>query len=104
MTEIPRRTDHLPERESDQRTEEKTMPGSTPTVADLRQDVELTREELADTVSELARKLDVKTRTSESMRRQVASAQRHPAVVGASTLGLLGLIATLIVVKRLRNR
>lgn len=104
MTETPRHTDHTPERESDQRTEEKTMPGSAPTVADLRHDVELTREELADTVSALAGKLDVKSRTNETMRRQVAAAQRHPAVVGASTLGLLGLIATLIAVKRMRNR
>ncbi|MPY80322.1 MAG: DUF3618 domain-containing protein [Actinophytocola sp.] len=80
------------------------MPGSTPTVEDLRHDVELTRDELAGTVSELAGKLDVKTRTSETMQRQVANAQRHPGVVGASALGLLGLLAALITVKRMRNR
>ncbi|MPY82794.1 MAG: DUF3618 domain-containing protein [Actinophytocola sp.] len=80
------------------------MPGSTPTDEDLRHDVELTREELADTVSELAGKLDVKSRTTDSMQRQMANAQAHPAVVGGSALGLLGLIVVLLTVKRRRNR
>jgi len=89
---------------TESKVDSKTMPGSTPTDEDLRHDVELTREELAGTVSELAGKLDVKSRATDSMQRQVANAQAHPAVVGASALGLLGLIVVLLTVKRRRNR
>lgn len=79
------------------------MPGSSPTVEDLRHDVELTREELAESVSELASKLDVKTRTTEAMQRQYMTATQHRGAIGASALGLLGLIAALIIVNRRRN-
>ncbi|MPY96615.1 MAG: DUF3618 domain-containing protein [Actinophytocola sp.] len=103
MTEAQQRTHHGPEQEYHPKAEEETMPGSGPTVEDLRHDVELTREELADSVSELASKLDVKTRTNETMQRQFAAAQQHRGAVGASALGLLGLIAALIIVKRRRN-
>lgn len=85
---------------TESKVDSKTMPGSTPTDDDLRHDVELTREELAESVSELAGKLDVKSRTTDSMQRQVANAQAHPAVVGGSALGLLGLIVVLLTVKR----
>ncbi|GAA5113589.1 DUF3618 domain-containing protein [Haloechinothrix salitolerans] len=104
MTEAQQGTHHAPERESERKTEEKTMPGSTPTVEDLRHDVELTREELADTVSELASKLDVKTRATEAMQQQYITAARHRGAIGASALGSLGLVAALIAVKRMRNR
>ena len=42
-----------------------TMPGNGPTDEDLRQDAELTRQELAGTVAALADKVDVKARTHE---------------------------------------
>lgn len=100
MTEAQQRTHHTSEQDSDPNT----MPGSDPTVEDLRHDVELTREELADSVSELASKLDVKTRTTEAMQRQYITAAQHRGAIGASALGLLGLIVALIAVNRMRNR
>lgn len=42
-----------------------TMPGQGPTDEDLRQDVELTRQELAQTVAALADKVDVKARAHD---------------------------------------
>jgi Protein of unknown function (DUF3618) len=42
-----------------------TMPGQEPTDEDLRTDVELTRQELAETVAALADKADVKARVHE---------------------------------------
>jgi hypothetical protein len=44
------------------RKERLTMPGQEPTDEDLRQDVELTRQELAATVAALGEKADVKAR------------------------------------------
>lgn len=96
MTEAQQRPHHT--------SDQNTMPGNEPTVEDLRHDVELTREELADSVSELAAKLDVKTRTTEAMQRQYITAAQHRGAIGASALGLLGLIVALIAVKRMRNR
>ncbi len=95
MTEAQERPQHTSEQEP--------MPGNSPTVEDLRHDVELTREELAESVSELASKLDVKTRTTEAMQRQYITATRHRGAIGATALGLLGLIAALIIVNRRRN-
>lgn len=42
-----------------------TMPGQPPTDEDLRQDAELTRQELAQTVAALADKVDVKARVHD---------------------------------------
>jgi hypothetical protein len=42
-----------------------TMPGQGPTDEDLRQDVELTRQELAQTVAALGEKADVKSRVQK---------------------------------------
>lgn len=42
-----------------------TMPGQEPTDDDLRQDAELTRQELADTVAALGEKADVKGRVQK---------------------------------------
>jgi hypothetical protein len=48
---------------TDQRHDDRlTMPGQPPTDEDLRHDVELTREELAETVAALGEKADVKAR------------------------------------------
>jgi uncharacterized protein DUF3618 len=43
-------------------TDRLTMPGEPPTDEDLRHEAELTREELAETVSALSDKVDVKAR------------------------------------------
>jgi preprotein translocase subunit SecF len=43
-----------------------TMPGQAPTDEDLRLDAELTRQELAQTVSALGQKADVKARVRET--------------------------------------
>jgi hypothetical protein len=43
-----------------------TMPGQEPTDDDLRQDAELTRQELADTVAALGEKADVKGRVQKA--------------------------------------
>ena len=45
-----------------ERSERMVLPGAGPTDDDLRQDVELTREELAETVEALAHKADVGAR------------------------------------------
>lgn len=45
-----------------------TMPGEAPTDEDLRHDVELTRQELAETAAALAEKADVKTRVRTAVR------------------------------------
>jgi hypothetical protein len=47
------------------KSERLTMPGQGPTDDDLRQDAELTRQELAQTVSALADKVDVKARAHD---------------------------------------
>jgi hypothetical protein len=43
-----------------------TMPGQGPTDADLRQDAELTRQELAQTVAALGEKADVRARARKA--------------------------------------
>jgi hypothetical protein len=48
------------------RNERLTMPGQEPTDEDLRQDVELTRQELAATVAALGEKADVKARVQHA--------------------------------------
>ena len=57
--------------EHDERT---TMPGAEPTDEDLRTDAELTRQELAETVTALGAKADVKSRV------QTAAKQRAEAI------------------------
>jgi hypothetical protein len=91
-----------------------TMPGEGPTDEDLHHDVELTRQELADTVDALAAKVDVKERVREKkaeigdrgdelvaklpdpvanrVRPVVASATRRP----AATLGGMAAILALL--------
>jgi len=48
-----------------EKQERLTMPGEGPTDEDLRQDAELTRQELAATVAALADKVDVKARAHD---------------------------------------
>lgn len=77
------------------------MPGGEPTTEDLRHDVELTREELAGTVSELAGKADLSGRLAEVKQWAVEPARRHP----ATTAGvMIGVLALLVVLRRLLSR
>jgi hypothetical protein len=57
-------------------------PGAGPTDEDLRHEVELTRQELGDTVAELMYKMDVKSRTREAAQRRLA--HMHDAARGAA--------------------
>jgi Protein of unknown function (DUF3618) len=66
-----------------QHDERMTMPGQPPTDEDLRHDAELTRKELAQTVSALGEKADVKSR----MR---ATAQQRAAALQAKGTELMG--------------
>ena len=72
-----------------------------PTDDDLRRDIETGRQELADTVAELAVKVDVKTRASDAAQRKLEQAQRHP---GATFGGAVAMAAALIAVIVLRKR
>ena len=109
-------------------TERMTMPGESPTDEDLRHEAELTRQELAQTVSALGEKADVKTRAqrvahekAEELREKgdelvgklpepvatkvrpvVDGATRHPAIPLAGLLALL--IALRIWLKRRNAR
>jgi Protein of unknown function (DUF3618) len=93
------------------------LPGTGPTDEDLRHEVELTREELGDTVGQLVHKMDVKSRMRESAQRRVAllhdaistatdrthevalTVRRHPIVVAGASLTA----ALLIVLLRLKR-
>lgn len=86
------------------------MPGSPPTDEDLRHEVELTRQQLGDTVAALMHKVDVKTRMREATQRKVAQlhdtastagqhardlvqpVRRHPMVAGAGALVVIAVI------------
>ncbi|MBB4905212.1 DUF3618 domain-containing protein [Actinophytocola algeriensis] len=101
-----------------------TMPGEAPTDDDLRQDAELTRQELAETVSALGDKADVKGRAqrvahekAEELRVKgdelvdklpdpVATKVR-PVVDGATRrpyIPIAGLVALLVVLRILLKR
>jgi hypothetical protein len=82
------------------------LPGQGPTDEDLRHEIELTRQELGDTVAELAYKMDVKSRTREAAQRKLAqvhevtasateSVRRHRLVVGAGVLATVALLVIL---------
>jgi hypothetical protein len=88
-------------------------PGSAPTDEDLRHELELTRRELGDTLTELMRKLDVKSRTREATQRRLTElheatnrtrtlVRTHPAVVLTAGLALTATVAALVVL-RLRH-
>ncbi|HEV2784146.1 MAG TPA: DUF3618 domain-containing protein [Actinophytocola sp.] len=86
-------------------------PGAPPTTEDLEHEVELTRQELGDTVAELLYKMDIKSRTREATQRRVTALQArtrtvlrtvrtHPAI--AATAALTAALATVLVL-RLRH-
>ncbi len=96
-----------------------TMPGDTPTDEDLRHEAELTRQELAETVSALGEKADVKARAqrvahekTEELRAkgdelvgklpEPVATRVRPVVDGATrrpVIPLAGLLALLIVLR-----
>ncbi|TDV57247.1 DUF3618 domain-containing protein [Actinophytocola oryzae] len=91
-----------------------TMPGQPPTDEDLRTDVELTRQELAQTVSALSDKADIKARAQgkvaelrtkgdelaeklpEPVRPVVTTATRKPVITLAALVALLVLLRQLL--------
>ena len=96
-----------------------TMPGEAPTDEDLRQDAELTRQELAETVGALGEKADVKARVqraahekTEALREkgdelvdklpEPVATRARPVVDGAARrpyIPLAGLVALLVVLR-----
>ncbi|OLF14644.1 DUF3618 domain-containing protein [Actinophytocola xanthii] len=61
---------------SDKRQQDRmAMPGGEPTDEDLRLDVELTRQELAETVAALTEKADVKGRVQSAAHRKAEAIQ-----------------------------
>jgi hypothetical protein len=67
----------------EQRRDRMTMPGEPPTDEDLRHDVELTRQELAETVAALGEKVDVKSRAKAAAHRRAEAIQtRGDVLVG----------------------
>lgn len=60
-----------------QRTDRLVKPGEQPTDADLRHDVELTRQELAETVGALGAKADVRGRIQRAGRKKVDAIRDH---------------------------
>jgi hypothetical protein len=89
------------------------LPGEAPTDEDLRHEVELTRQELGDTVAALMYKVDVKARMREAAQRKLAllhdatstaaeqahdlvmTARRHPVVIGGGALVMAALLVLL---------
>jgi hypothetical protein len=89
------------------------LPGEGPTDEDLRHEVELTRQELGDTVAELMYKVDMKARVREAAQRKLAllndatntaaghahdlamTVRRHPVVIGGGALAMAALLVLL---------
>jgi Protein of unknown function (DUF3618) len=80
-------------------------PGAGPTDEDLEHEVELTRRELADTVTQLSQRLNVKARVSDTKRRTTERARelarRHGTAL-AATGGAI--VLTFLVVTLVRRR
>lgn len=83
-------------------------PDTTPSAAELRAEVERTRQELGETVDALTHRLDVKARvrrrvdrTRASLTRSVTRDPRRTAIV-AGAVGVLGGAVVLIMVRRSR--
>ncbi|GAB1513252.1 DUF3618 domain-containing protein [Actinophytocola sp. KF-1] len=105
-------------------TDRMTMPGAAPTDEDLRHEAELTRQELAQTVSALGEKADVKARAqrvahekAEELREkgdelvgrlpEPVATKVRPVVDGATRrpmIPLAGLLALLIALRILLKR
>ena len=77
-----------------------TETGKTPIAADLEADIERTRAELADTVDQLAAKLDVKTR----VRDRFVTPDGRPTTTALVAGGAVALVVALAVVRAVRGR
>lgn len=77
------------------------MPGDSPTDADLRPDIELTRVELGQTVSDLAAKADVKARASDAANRAAEPVRANP---GTTAAVLAAVLVAVLVLRRLFKR
>jgi len=69
------------------------MPGSAPTDEDLQHEIELTRQELGRTLTQLTSKLDVKTRTRRRAQSVTAFVRDHPLPVVAGLVLVIFLTA-----------
>lgn len=81
-----------------------TESASTP--AEIEHEIEQTRQELAETVDELAAKFDVKAQAQQRVAAVRESAQAHPGAVAAAGTGAAVLtgVAALMAVRRKRRR
>lgn len=68
------------------------LPGQGPTDEDLRQDVELTRQELGDTLAALVSVMDVKTRAREKLRQVSETVREHPIVSSGLAVAVVALL------------
>lgn len=86
----------MPRTEQDRQAIERdryALPGTGPTDEDLRHELELTRQELGDTLAGLLSMVDVKARMREKVRRAGATVREHPIVLS----GLTAAVVTLFV-------
>ena len=74
--------------------------GQTPIAADLEADIERTRAELADTVDQLAARLDVKSRVRE----RFVTPDGRPTPTALVVGGAIALALTLAVVRGVRRK
>jgi F0F1-type ATP synthase assembly protein I len=81
----------------------------TRSAAEIRVDIEHTREELADTAAELAQRADVKARAHEKveetkakMSHKVDEAKAQPQRLGLATAVVAGVVIGLVVLRRRR--
>jgi hypothetical protein len=70
-----------------------TMPGEPPTDEDLRHEVELSRQELGDTLAQLMSKVDVPSRVRAKMDDAKETARANPLAIG----GVAAVVSALIV-------
>ena len=89
---------------TDRRADRCTLPGDGPTDEDLEHELELTRRELGGTVTELAHRLDVKSRVEAAARHKADRAQvflrQHRMALTSGGAGLLAAVLVLVLTHR----
>jgi hypothetical protein len=81
-----------------------TLPGNGPTDEDLEIEIDLTRHEISDTVTELAHRLNVKRRVETAARRNAQAAQlfvrEHRAALATGGATLLAAVLVIAFLRR----
>lgn len=77
-----------------------TMPGEPPTDEDLRHDVELSRQELGDTLAQLMSKVDVPSRMRARFNQAKETARDNPLAIGGVAAALSALIVLWLWLRR----